>query len=74
MWNKGTPLLLVGVQIYTDTLEIKMAVSDKIRNRNTLIPRYTISVPIPKGYSVLSQRYLFNYVHNSFICKASNWK
>ena len=32
MWSKGdTPPLIVGVQIYTATMEINMAVPQKIR-------------------------------------------
>ena len=42
MWSKGdTPLSLVGVQICTTTIEINMAVSQKIRNWSTSRSGYT---------------------------------
>jgi hypothetical protein len=42
MWSKGnTPQLLVAVQTFTITLEINLAVSQKIGNRSNLRPSDT---------------------------------
>lgn len=65
MWNNETPLLLKGVQICIVTLEIHMVVSQKIGNRSTSSPNYTIPGHILKGHSILLQGHLINYVHNS---------
>ena len=49
MWNKeNTPLLLVGVQTCTITLEINLAVSQKIGNSSTPRPSNSTSGHIPK--------------------------
>jgi hypothetical protein len=64
MWNKGSNLaLLVGVQAFITTLEIKMMVSQKIRNTS----RLSYTTPIPKRCSIIPQGHLLNYVHSSFI-------
>jgi hypothetical protein len=42
MWSKGnTPPLLVGMQTYTDTMEIDMAVPQKFSNQSTSRSSYT---------------------------------
>jgi hypothetical protein len=67
MWSKGNTLpLLVGVKAYTATLEMNLMVSQKIMNRSTSRPSYTI----PGIYSKDTESHdkdLFNYVHRSFI-------
>ena len=68
MWSKGnTPLLLVGVQTSTATMEINMVVPQKMGNQFISRPRYTTLGHIPKGLYILPQGHLFNHVHSSFI-------
>ena len=59
--------LLVGLQTYTATLEINTAVSQKIGNKFTSRTSYITPGHILRGYFILPQLYLFNYVHISFI-------
>jgi hypothetical protein len=71
MSDKGnTPLLVMGVQTCTTTLEIILAVSQKIRKDATSRPSCTTPGYIPKSSSIISQGHLFNYIHNSFICNS----
>ena len=75
MWSTGnTPPLLVGIQTCTAALKISMAVSHKIENQSTSRPNNTTLGHIPKGYTLISQRYLFNYVHRSIIHNSQNLK
>ena len=68
MWSKGDTLsLLVRVQTCKATLEIYMAISQKIGNRSTSRPSYTTPVHIPKTCSTMPQGHLVNYAHSSFI-------
>ena len=50
MW-RNTPLLLIGLQAGTTTLEISLAVPQKIRHSNTGGPRYTTPGYIPRRCS-----------------------
>ena len=66
--EKGnTPLLLGGVKTCTTTLEITLAVSQETGSSSTLRPTYTTPGHIPKICSIISQRYLLNYLYSSFI-------
>jgi hypothetical protein len=68
MWNKRhTPPLLLEVQICIATMEINMAVPQKLENKSTSKISYTILVIIPKGHVILPQEHLLNYVHSRFI-------
>ena len=68
MWSKGnTPSPLAGGQTCTTTLEISMAVSQKIGNQPTSRPSNTTPGHIPKGCIIIPQGHLFNYIHNSII-------
>ena len=73
MWSKGnTPLLLVGMQTCTTTLEISMAVSQKIGNQPTTRPSNTTLGHIPKECSIILQGHLFSYVYRSIIYNSQN--
>ena len=61
IWSKRNTLpFLVGVQTCTVTMEINMAVFQKIWNASTSGPSYTTLGHIPQGY-------LLNYVYCGFI-------
>ena len=73
MWSKGnTHPLLVGMQTCTTTLEISMAVSQKIGNQPTSGSSNITLWHIPKRCSIILQKHLFNYVHSSIIYKSQN--
>ena len=72
-WSKrNIPLMLVGLQICTVTLEISMVVSQKIEKQSTSRPSYTNLGRIHKGYSIISQGHLLNYIHSSIIHNSQN--
>ena len=56
-------LLLVGVQTCIATLEISMAISQKIRKQPTLRLSRTTFGYMPKGCSIIPQEHVLNYVH-----------
>ena len=58
---------LVGMQTCAATLEISMAVSQKIGNQSTSRPRDITPGHIPKGYSIIPQGHLLNNIHSSII-------
>ena len=69
--SKGnTSQLLVGVQTCIVTLEISMVVSQKIGKQSTSRPNNTTLIHIPKGYLIIPQGRLLNYVHSSIICNS----
>ena len=71
--SKGnTHPLPMGMQTCTITLEISMAVSQKIGNQPTSGSNYTTLVYILKRCSIKLQRYMFNYVHSSIISNSQN--
>ena len=73
MWGKGnTPLLLVRMQTCTVALETSMAISQKIRKQTTSRPSNTTFGYIPKGYSIIPQGHVLNYVHSSIIHNSQN--
>ena len=73
MWSKGnTCPVLVGMQTYTATLEISIAVSQKIENQFISRPSNTTLGHIPKGYLIILQGNLLNYVCSSIICHSQN--
>ena len=65
---------MVGMQIYTDALEISMAISQKIRKQSTSRSSNTIFGCIPKGSSIIiiPQGHVLNYVHSSIIYISQN--
>ena len=72
-WSKGiTPPLLVGMQTCTTTLEISMAVSQKIGTQSTSRPSNITPGHIPKGCTIIQQRHLLNYVHSSIVHNNQN--
>ena len=66
------PLLLVGVQTGTATLDISRAILQKMRKEPTSGPSNTTFGYIPKGCSVVPQEHVLNYVHNNFIYNSQN--
>jgi hypothetical protein len=68
MQSKGNaPSLLLGGQTCTTSLQINMALSQKIGYQSTSRPSYTTPGHIPEGYSTVPQGHSLNYVHSSFI-------
>ena len=68
MWIKeNTPPLLVEVQTFKDTMEINMAVPQKVGNQSTSRSSYTTLGHISKGHSILPQGHMLNHVHCGFI-------
>ena len=75
MWSKGsTHPLLVVMQPCATTLEITVAVSQKIANLPTLASRNITLGHIPKRCPIILQEHLFNYVQNRIICNSQNVK
>jgi hypothetical protein len=61
IWSQGnTPSLMVGLQTCTTTLEIILAVSQKIGTSSTSRPKYSAPGPIPKRYFTIPQEHLLN--------------
>ena len=64
MWReRNIPLLLVGLQTGTTTLEINLVIPQKIEKSSNTILGY-----IPKRYSNMPQRRVFHHVHNDLVC------
>ena len=75
IWSeRNTPPLLMVVQNWTTMLEIRMIISQKIGNQPNSRPSNTTLGHITKGYSIILQKHLFNYVHSSIIVIARTWK
>ena len=73
MWGKANnPALLVGVQTSPTVLEISMVISQDVRKQSTSRASNASFECIPKGYSVIPQGYVLNYVYNSIICHSQN--
>jgi hypothetical protein len=75
MQCKGnTPPLLLGEETFTTTLEINLALSQKIGTSST--SRLTIKYVgiVPKRCPTTPQGQLLNCVHSSLICNAKDWK
>jgi hypothetical protein len=71
MWRKrNMPLLLVGLKTFKTTLEIILAVSQKIGNSSTFRPHYTSPGHISKRCFTKPQEHVLHYVHNSLFAKA----
>ena len=69
MWRKkNIPLLLVGFQAVTTTLEISLVVPQKNGHSNTCGSSYTTPGNIPKRCPTMPQGHVFHYVHSSLIC------
>ena len=74
MWSKGnTPLLLVGMQTYTTTLEISMAVSQKIGHQPTSGHSNTTRT-YTKGCVIILQGQFSTYAHKALFVIASTLK
>ena len=76
MWSKkNIPLLLVGAQTCTTTLEIGIVVSHKPGSQsNSRNGNMTLGHK-PKGSATIPQGHLPTYVHSSiFFVIARNWK
>ena len=71
MWGKGnTSPLLVEVQTGTAALDITMVISQKIRKQPTSrqpVSGNTTFGYITKGYSIIAQEHVLNYVHSSIV-------
>ena len=72
--KENTPLLLIGVQTFTATLEISVAVSQKTENQPTSGPSNIILGHIPKGCSLIPQGHLLYHVHRALFVIARTWK
>ena len=72
VWNKDNTPLLMGVKHGTATLQVSMAVSQKIGNQTTSRPNSNTLGHIPKGCSIIIQGHLLNYVHSTIICNSQN--
>ena len=71
LWSKGnTPVLLVGLQ--SGTLDISMAISQKVRKQPTSKPSNTTLGHISKGCSIVQQGPVLNYVYSSIVCHSQN--
>ena len=57
----------IALDLGTNTLEINLAVSQKVGNSSTLRPNYTIPGHIPKRCPTIPQGHMLQYVHSSFI-------
>jgi hypothetical protein len=63
----NTSLLPEGIQDCAVTIEIKMAVPQKVRNGSTTRSSYTTLGYILKRHSILLQEHMLNHVHCRFI-------
>jgi hypothetical protein len=67
-WKReNTPPLLVRVQTGITTLEINLAVSQKIGNNSTPLPNYSTLGHIPKRCPIIYTTKILKYVHSCFI-------
>ena len=67
---KGT--LLVGMQAGTTPLDVSVAISQKIRKQPSSRSSNTTFGYISKGYSIMPQGHVLNYVYSSFVCHSQN--
>ena len=72
MWRKRNPhTLLVGTQTVAATMEKRMEITQKIKNKNTIRSSYSTSAYLSKEYEVSnSKKYMHPYdlhsiIHNS---------
>jgi hypothetical protein len=73
MWRKkNTPPLLVGLQAYTTTLEISLAVTQKIGHSNTGESSNTTPEHISRRCSNRKEGHILHYVHSSLIYNTQN--
>jgi hypothetical protein len=66
--KRNTPLLLMGLETGTTTLEINLEIPQKIRNRSMWRPSYTTLGYILKRCSTMPQWHMFHYAHNCLVC------
>ena len=75
MWSEGnTSPLLVGMQTCTTTLEISVAVSQKIENQPSKGPSNTTLRHITQRCSIILQGHLLNNVIAALFLIATAWK
>ena len=60
--------------ILYSTFGKQYSISQKTENQSTLRPSNTTFGLIPKGYTLILQEYLLNYVHSSIIRNNQNLK
>ena len=73
LWGKGnTSALLVGMQAGTDSLDVNVTISQKTRKEPFSRPSNTTFGYISKGYSIVPQGHVLNYVHSSSVCHNQN--
>ena len=71
--GKGnTSALLVEVQAGTVSLDISVEISQKIRKQPSSRTSNTTFGFISKGYSIVPQGHVLNYVHSSIVCHGQN--
>jgi hypothetical protein len=70
--KENTPPLLVEFQIGTTTLEINLAVLQKIGNRPTRRSSYTTLGHIPKRCPTTPEGHMLHYVHSGLVCNIQN--
>ena len=75
MLGKGnTPALLVEVQAGTVPWDISMTISKKIRKQPSSRPSNITFGHMSKGFSIVLQGHVLNYVHSSTVCHSQNLK
>jgi hypothetical protein len=75
LWNKGnTPPLLLGVKTCTTSLEIHLALSQKIGNYSISRPSNTTPWHAPQRLPTKPQGHLLNYVIETLFVISRNWK
>ena len=75
MWRKGnTPPLLVGLQACTTTLEISLAVPQKIGHSTTGGSRNTSPGHISRRGPNRLAVHMLHYVHSSLVHNSQSWK
>ena len=70
--EKGSLLNCWWLKAGTTTLYVSVAISQKIRKQPSSRPSNTTFRYIPKGYSIVPQGHVFNYVHSSIACHSQN--
>ena len=73
MWGKGnTSALLMGMKTGTATLDISMAISQKIRKNLPQDPAIPLLGIYPKDAQSCHKGHVLSYVHSSIVCLSQN--
>ena len=73
LWEKrNTPALLVGVKAGTASLGNSVAISQKIRKQLSSRSSNTTFGNKSKGYLIMQQGHVLNYVHSSIVYHSQN--